>query len=266
MWQSFNVLQLAFGKTAWFCEFELQACVLFVRQSMKLVGAAFVSRFVSRFACIRCYFGFASTGNVREAPRVATRLDRGRSWSLPAPGAQTRHQCIEGFSFWARDVSVWQSFNVLQLAFGKTAWFCEFELQACVLFVRQSMKLVGAAFVSRFVSRFACIRCYFGFASTGNVREAPRVATRLDRGRFERIVHLRPSLHERPSRHGPPFLGPFATILDAWAHGRFHTVLHSVLQWRRKRWWQPIMGLGVEGYAAAATTSLDMTVSTNKLT
>ena len=44
---------------------------------MKLVGAAFGSRFVSRFACIRCYFGFASTGNVREAPRVATRLDRG---------------------------------------------------------------------------------------------------------------------------------------------------------------------------------------------
>ena len=39
---------------------------------MKLVGAAFGSRFVSRLACIRCYSGFASTGNVREAPRVLT--------------------------------------------------------------------------------------------------------------------------------------------------------------------------------------------------
>ena len=150
---------------------------------MKLVGAAFGSRFVSRLASISCYSGFASTGYVREAPRVATRLDRGRSWSLPAPGAQTWDQCIEGFSFWAGDVSVWQSFDVLQLAFGKTAWFCEFQLQACVPFVRQSMKLVGAAFGSRFVSRLASISCYSGFASTGYVREAPRVATRLDRGR-----------------------------------------------------------------------------------
>ena len=84
---------------------------------------------------------------------------------------------------------------------------------------------------------------------------------------IQRIVHLRPSAHERPSRHGPPFLGPFATILDVWAHGRFHTVLHSVLRWRSKRWWQPIMGLGVEGYSAAAPTSLDMTGSTtNKFT
>ena len=124
VWQSFDVLQLAFGKTAWFCEFQLQACVPFVRQSMKLVGAAFGSRFVSRLASISCYSGFASTGYVREAPRVATRLDRGRSWSLPAPGAQTWDQCIEGFSFWAGDVSVWQSFDGLQLAFGKTAWFC----------------------------------------------------------------------------------------------------------------------------------------------
>ena len=124
VWQSFDVLQLAFGKTAWFCEFQLQACVPFVRQSMKLVGAAFGSRFVSRLASISCYSGFASTGYVREAPRVATRLDRGRSWSLPAPGAQTWDQCIEGFSFWAGDVSVWQSFHGLQLAFGKTAWFC----------------------------------------------------------------------------------------------------------------------------------------------
>ena len=71
---------------------------------MKLVGAAFGSRFVSRLASISCYSGFASTGYVREAPRVATRLDRGRSWSLPAPVAQTWDQCIEGFSFWAGDV------------------------------------------------------------------------------------------------------------------------------------------------------------------
>ena len=33
--------------------------------------------------------------------------------------------------------------------------------------------------------------------------------------RFERIVHLRSSAHERPSGNGPPFLGPFATSLDA---------------------------------------------------
>ena len=82
MWQSFDVLQLAFGKMVKphdFCEFQLQACVPFVRQSMKQVGAAFGPRFVSCLASISCYSGFASTGNVREAPRVATRLDRGRS-------------------------------------------------------------------------------------------------------------------------------------------------------------------------------------------
>ena len=90
--------------TAWFCDFQLQACVLFVRQSMKLVGAAFGSRFISRLAFISCFFWLASTGNVRETPRVATRLERGRSWFLPAPGAQTRDQCIEGFSFWAGHV------------------------------------------------------------------------------------------------------------------------------------------------------------------
>ena len=64
---------------------------------MKLVSAAFGSRFVSRLAFISCFFWFVSTGNVREAPRVATRLERGGSWSLPAPGAQTRDRCIEGF-------------------------------------------------------------------------------------------------------------------------------------------------------------------------
>ena len=107
-----------------FCELQLQACVPFVRQSMKLVGAAFGSRFLSCLASRSCYSGFASTGYIREDPRVATRLDRGRSWLLPAPGAQTWDQCIEGFSFWAGDVSVWQSFDGLQLAFGKTAWYC----------------------------------------------------------------------------------------------------------------------------------------------
>ena len=44
---------------------------------MKLVSAASGSRFVSRLAFISCFFWFASTGNVREAPRVATRLERG---------------------------------------------------------------------------------------------------------------------------------------------------------------------------------------------
>ena len=105
--QSFDVLQLACGKTAWFCEVQLQACCPFVRGSMKLVGAAFGSRFLSRLASISCYSGCAATGYVREGPR----------W-------QTWDQCIEGFSLWAGDVSVWQSFDGLQLAFGKPAWFC----------------------------------------------------------------------------------------------------------------------------------------------
>ena len=71
-------------------------------------------------------------------------------------------------------------------------------------------------------------------------------------------------VHERPSGNGPPFLGPFATSLDAWAHARFHIVLHSVFKWGSKRWCQPIMGLGVERYSAAAPTSLDMTAVNNK--
>ena len=110
-------------------------------------------------ASISCYSGFAATAYVREGPRVATRAwQRGgvdpfrrqvRKLGINALTAlaselwmsvcgshsmfciawncarwQTWDQCIEGFSFWAGDVSVWQSFDGLQLAFGKTAWYC----------------------------------------------------------------------------------------------------------------------------------------------
>ena len=49
-------------------------------------------------------------------------------------------------------------------------WSWNFQLQACVLFLRQSMKLVSAAFGSRFGSRLGFISCFSWFVSTGHVR------------------------------------------------------------------------------------------------